>query len=71
MVSLAIQAIFLEKWRKIQISAFLDDFWKKGSICVKLAFRNQWDGSNGLSWIGFSSKNMNQFFWESAPDTLK
>ena len=71
MVSLAIQAIFLEKWRKIQISAFLNDFWKNGSMCVKLAFRNPWDGSNGLFWIGFSPKNMNQVFRESAPEPLK
>ena len=71
MVSLAFLAIFLEKQRKIQISAFLDDFWETSSMCIKMAFRNTWDGSNGLFWIVFSPKNMNQVFGKSAPVTLK
>ena len=44
-VFLAIQAICLKKWLKIQIYAFLNDFEKNGSMCGKMGLRKAWDGS--------------------------
>ena len=71
MVSLAIQAIFSEKSRKIQISVYLDDFWKKQLYVCQIGVKKPvgWVKWLVLDWV--LTQKHEPGFWGKCSGTFK